>query len=66
MMYIFIWENKGIFMDAKEILELVEESYKSEDGDYKNKVYFISYFLSSLIFVLIHISINTGILIFYS
>ncbi|AAB98433.1 hypothetical protein MJ_0433 [Methanocaldococcus jannaschii DSM 2661] len=45
-------------MDAKEILELVEESYKSEDGDYKNKVYFISYFLSSLIFVLIHISIK--------
>jgi hypothetical protein len=45
-------------MNAKEILELVEESYKLEDVDYKNKVYFISHFLSSLIFVLIHISIK--------
>jgi len=45
-------------MDAKEILELVEESYKSEDRDYKNKAYFVSYFLSSLIFVLMHISMK--------
>ena len=45
-------------MDAKEILELIEESYKSEDIDYKNRAYFISYFLSSLIFILIHLSIK--------
>ncbi|ACX73271.1 conserved hypothetical protein [Methanocaldococcus vulcanius M7] len=45
-------------MDAKEILELVEESYKSEDGDYKNKAYFVSYFLSSLIFILMYISMK--------
>ncbi|XRO74991.1 hypothetical protein ACO3TA_06325 [Methanocaldococcus sp. 28A] len=45
-------------MDAKEILELVERSYSSEDVKYKNKVYFISYFLSGLIFILIHISIK--------
>ncbi|AIJ06188.1 hypothetical protein JH146_1346 [Methanocaldococcus bathoardescens] len=45
-------------MNAKEILELVEESYTSEDIAYKNKVYLISYFLSSIIFVLIHISIK--------
>jgi hypothetical protein len=45
-------------MNVKEILELVERSYNSEDVAYKNKVYFISYFLSSLVFVLVHIAIN--------
>ncbi|AEH06742.1 hypothetical protein [Methanothermococcus okinawensis] len=45
-------------MDIKEILELVEEGYTSENTTYKNKVYAISYFLSALIFILIHIAIN--------
>jgi hypothetical protein len=45
-------------MEVKEILELIEEGYTSEDKEYKNKVYFISYFLSSLIFVLIHLFVS--------
>ncbi|EHP84033.1 hypothetical protein [Methanotorris formicicus] len=54
-------------MDIKEILELTEKSYSSEDIKYKNKVYFISYFLSSLVFVLVHVAIvNESINVFFA
>jgi hypothetical protein len=42
-------------MDAKEVLELLAESYGDEDKEYKRKVYFISNFISALVFFLIHI-----------
>jgi hypothetical protein len=42
-------------MDAKEVLELLAESYGDEDNEYKRKVYFISNFISALVFFLIHI-----------
>ena len=45
-------------MDAKEVLELLTESYGNEDKEYKRKVYFISNFISALVFILIHLVLS--------
>ena len=45
-------------MDAKEVLELLTESYGNEDKEYKRKVYFISNFISALVFFLIHLVLS--------
>jgi len=45
-------------LDAKEVLELLAESYSDEDKDYKRRVYFISNFISALVFFLIHIVLS--------
>ena len=42
-------------MDVKEVLELLAESYSDEDREYKRRVYFISNFISALVFFLIHL-----------
>jgi hypothetical protein len=45
-------------MEIREIIELIEEGYTLEDKKYKNRVYFTTYFLSSLIFILIQLYVS--------
>ncbi|CAB3287970.1 conserved membrane protein of unknown function [Methanocaldococcus lauensis] len=45
-------------MNVKEILELIEEGYSSEDREYKKRVYFISNFISALVFFLLHLVLS--------
>ena len=45
-------------MKLREIIELVDEGYTLEDREYKNRVYSTTYFLTSLIFILIQIYIS--------
>jgi hypothetical protein len=45
-------------VDAKEVLELLAESYSDEDREYKRRVYFISNFISALVFFLIHLVLS--------
>ena len=45
-------------MDVKEVLELLAESYGDEDKEYKKRVYFISNFISALVFFLIHLVLS--------
>ena len=41
-------------MDTKEILELLEEGYREEDKEYKKKAYFISYFVTGIILIVLN------------
>ena len=45
-------------MDIKELLSLVFNGYAEEDKNYKKEVYFLSNFLSALVFFLIHLILH--------
>ena len=50
-----IEKSQGFTMDIKEVLSLVFNGYGEEDKNYKKEVYFLSNFLSALVFFIIHL-----------
>ncbi|ADG13215.1 conserved hypothetical protein [Methanocaldococcus infernus ME] len=50
-------------MEVKEILELLEEGYREEDKKYKKKAYFLSYFITGLMFIILYINYNALLIV---